>query len=224
MKKCVVFDFDCTITYYHWFKTMRGVYKKYDLNGVVHNLATIQYTDEDSKKMHASIPIHHIPNKDFGYPRHLCEIIMGGKKRINEIKKFFRTLSNHGVILVIASHGYVDEICNILRTVGINPNIFKYIFGNTLTQPAIRGTDGKLSYTKMTKVDKIQFIKSLHKSVKDIAYIDDSPKFDYYDTFIIKNINTIPLKSENGGMNQDHMEYILALMNINGNDVRCMNF
>ena len=219
MKKCIVFDFDCTITYYHCFNVMRGTYDS-DNGCNINNIIKYLYTD--SKKLYRSIPNIHISNKDFGNPIYLCNIIMGGTKRINNIKQFFKKLLDHGVILVIASFGYVDEICNILKTVGINPNIFKYIFGRTLTYPAIRGTNGKLSYIKTHKIDKVKFIKCLHHSsdtklengIGNIVYIDDSPGFNYFDSFIMENIKTIKLKSDNGGMNEYHMNQILELMNI----------
>ncbi len=216
MKKCVVFDFDCTITYYHWFNVMRGKYNINNINNI------IKYLDTDSKKLYTSIPNSYISNKDFGNPIYLCNIIMGGTTRINKIKQFFKKLLDNGVILVIASYGYVDEIYNILKTVGINPNIFKYIFGRTLTYPAIRGTNGKLSYIKTHKIDKVKFIKylrhgsdrKLENGIGNIVYIDDTPGFNYFDSFIMENIKTINLKSDNGGMNKHHMNQILELMNI----------
>ena len=51
MKKCIVFDFDCTITYYHWFNLMRGIYNSDNGCNINNNINdVIKYLDTDSSK------------------------------------------------------------------------------------------------------------------------------------------------------------------------------
>lgn len=153
-KKCFVFDFDCTLTYTHWFYFLHDFdkyLKKYGIQPYLSEyLANLHNKGNKSNKGN---------NKLTSYEKQvLLSVIMGGKKRIDMLNTFLKILIRNGYSLFIASRGYLDDILYLLKLSGIKANMFKYINARSyenevMSKDAFLCVLYRRGYTKIRYVD-----------------------------------------------------------------------
>ena len=111
MRKCVVFDFDCTITkrhFYHFLNSSKHFKKLYDINLTCLRQATKPYFNG---------LINNISESDLNL---FIDIIMGGQQRLDMLKLFFYKLRSSGIVLHISSRGTYKQIVNCLRLLNLD--------------------------------------------------------------------------------------------------------
>jgi hypothetical protein len=170
--KCVVFDFDCTLTKRHFYHFLNN-YSKFK------NLYDKEFTDWDKiKELKERVKPYFdskssiISNNDI---KSIINIIFGGTKRLTMIKSMLNKLHNNKIHLNISSRGCTNEIYNFLRLYDLC-NYFNFVNGCRNTYIL---SDDKDKYIKNTiKTDgKIDFFKRfIINRYNFITYIDDDKK------------------------------------------------
>lgn len=117
IKKCFVFDFDCTITYshLHWLTNEPfGRYRERWNNVIIEH----GYDDRILGQI--------FDKKDIWWMSHdaLTKIIFGNELRLNNIKNFFEELKKNNYDIYVSSRGNCDPIKKALDYVALMKNIF----------------------------------------------------------------------------------------------------
>lgn len=189
-KKCFVFDFDCTITFTHWFYFVHDFDKYKTLYNVPSCLGKLSKLVKENRKLT-------LYEKSI-----LIKYIMGGYERINMLKSFLAILIRDGYSLFIASRGYVEDILYLLKLSGLN--VFRYINAHS---------------SEHKNISKDKFLFNLYqRGYTKIRYVDDNNEehnklnlenVDYF--YYGSNVN---LQKENLGLTSNMLNTILKHDNI----------
>jgi len=223
----VVFDFDCTFSSVHFFKTLRNhspwdkkcllYYKKnghiedkrgnYKLEGDT-SFELLSLLNDRTKQRNVKQIIQLLrTSRSFGY------YIMGGYNRVCMIKNMISTLKLAGVSLYMSTLGFVDEIIAILEAVDISIRCFECIQGKIYHLNSDIGlyhpTVNKITPFNSNKRTFINMIKKLRNL--EILYIDDNV---ICDEFANDDIQIMKLPHEGSGMNSEHIQNIYHTLNL----------
>ena len=179
MKNCLIFDFDCTLTYTHWF------YFVNDFNYWLQNFGFKNFKIDEKEiyilkncskfflECRKKNPIYNtiINEKNFKkYKKCVLKYIFGGKKRLDMIIKLFKTINDKNYDIYVISYSYMYDI---------------YLMFHIFDIGKIKKVIAKSRYSEMETKD--YYLKEIYFSgVKKIIYVDDS-EHDY-DNFI-KNLD-----------------------------------
>lgn len=221
----VVFDFDCTLSSIHLFKTLRGwkqwkqILKQTFSDDKIKDMK--EYPNDTSAQLIRIIlngeqidrkkKLELLRNATF-----FCYYIMGGSKRINMLKNMLFILYSAKVDMFIASFGYVDEIMAVLNAVNISLLNCKGIHGKLPTGIIGMYKPYHNMYEKMV-LDKFGFIKTIKNihNYKKIIYIDDFISKEIMYKFSIANICTIiPIQQESKGITIEDSKKIYEKLNL----------
>ena len=165
-KPIVIFDFDCTITFSHWYWFLNNTHK-FAKNAQWCGSSNISDIIALSKQVNSNLnSLDHLLDIQ---RKELMTLIFGGINRLLEIFDFLDYLSEYGCHLYISSRGNCSQIIPLINQVGLDqyfmlPNGIVNI--NAHGDPCIQG-------------DKVEFIiadtNSLRNKYPDshIYYIDD---------------------------------------------------
>ncbi|ARF10018.1 protein kinase [Indivirus ILV1] len=194
-KKCIVFDFDCTLTSKHLYKSLRE-------NTNMHDLILKLKPNQNNEKYKNDI-IEYVND------------IFGGIERIAKLKSLFSNLKDANIDLYISSRGVVAEIASALLAVDLY-SYFQKIYGITETNGGQNKT--KLIYGLYDKYNEIIYIDDNHSEHNDFKNSLGKPenkssneKTIVYEFDNMKYIFIQSLTYENGGINDTHMELIKTL-------------
>lgn len=162
IKKCFVFDFDCTITFTHWFHFIHN----FDRYMAITNNNYLKGCYEDLKNLSDKINLGIKNTKLTSYEKQLLiNNIMGGYERIHILKTFLALLINNGYSLFIASRGCLKDIVYLLEISNIDIKLFKAINA----QHFCNNKNCRYNY-----MSKEMFLYTLYnKGYNVIRYIDD---------------------------------------------------
>ena len=107
---CIVFDFDCTITVQHLFKSLYCEYYKSDI--------CLDNKFEKFKDQFINFK-ENTNNKDKEFKNNFIELFFGGIDRYHKMKTFFKELISEHDDLYISSNGYQIDILKSLQLVGL---------------------------------------------------------------------------------------------------------
>ena len=199
MNKCIIFDFDCTLTYSNYFCLINS-FKKYTEGW---NSVLDQF----------NISINDLPIITTNWNQHKTQItnlIFGGPERLNTIISFFNTLKTNNFDIYISSRGNCDQIYNALQFF----NLRKYI----------TYTNANYNETKCVQENKDKFIESLKDKYDKIYYVDDvndehhtilfNNKMGNKYTYFGENIGLYPNKN---GLDKEMINKILTTIGIHNN-------
>ena len=172
--KCVVFDFDCTLTkrhFYHFLNNQSKFKKLY--NKEFTDWKKIKELKERVKPYFEDRSCF-ISDNDI---KSILNIIIGGINRLKIIKSMLNKLYNNKVHLHISSRGFTNEIYKFLRLYNLE-NYFNFVNGCRNTYILLNDkngdkyikntikTNGKIDFFKRFIIDRYNFI----------TYIDDDQK------------------------------------------------
>lgn len=174
MKKCFIFDFDCTLTISHFY------YFVYDIDSYCINWRSVaDKFNIEQKNIRALSAIWCeacIPTSTLSQPHNrlrallmenqdlLLNLIFGGKHRLSLIKLFLQSLIDAEYDLYISSRGMTEDIIKIMDLFDLS-KYFKEINANVRTHTHARAG---------TNVGKVDFILGLAKNgYEEISYVDD---------------------------------------------------
>jgi phosphoglycolate phosphatase-like HAD superfamily hydrolase len=233
-KHCI-FDFDCTLTKYHWWK---GVYNGYFLKLIGHILTYINDTKDKNniRRFLTNIKYNqfddnNVYKKDgFKNMKAFVEYVFGGRECVNRLRDMLTCLKNSGVYLHISTNGQANEAVHLLELVGISKNMFSYVHGysdtrdkkvvidiinNSVISRKFNGEE--LTNNKMIPYyglyPKSNFIKAICKeSSKDNCLFVDDDSSSYIGCE--EYCNFINLEYENGGMKEEHFKEIKKILKL----------
>jgi hypothetical protein len=196
-----VFDFDCTLTYTHFYyftNDLDTYCKKFKVEQTdkIKNLqvSIIKYLKEDTK-----INLYLLEQ--------FIELIFGGNDRLKMIKQFLCKLNLNNVY--IASRGNKNDICKCIDLCGIKIS-HNNIFGNETPKVNVINNlinKGNVFYVDDDRFEHIEFIRNL-------LIIDKFPM-----TIAQKNNNNYvfmnSLMKEGSGLTLEQINLILHFYNIN---------
>jgi hypothetical protein len=196
-----VFDFDCTLTYTHFYyftNDLDTYCKKFKVEQTdkIKNLqvSIIKYLKEDTK-----INLYLLEQ--------FIELIFGGNDRLKMIKQFLCKLNLNNVY--IASRGNKNDICKCVDLLGIKIS-HNNIFGNETPKVNVINNlinKGNVFYVDDDRFEHIEFIRNL-------LIIDKFPM-----TIAQKNNNNYvfmnSLMKEGSGLTLEQINLILHFYNIN---------
>jgi len=199
----VVFDFDCTLSENHLWKTTHRYTKQPHETKDWGQIATDAGFPGQTKKL--------INNPLF------VEWIMGGSQRIQQLRDFLTHLQRCDVRLEISTLSEVDRVYHVLRQVGLI-RFFSRIHGRHSS-----GT-GTVVWKHPDKITKVQFLTGVlnhliykrnwvHKIAKDtggpVIFIDDSPKnYGGINRSIVSVFSHPTFKKDGSGLTQEHFRII----------------
>ena len=156
-KRCVVFDFDCTLTYSNFFYLVHDpdINKYKQKFGHVLQQFGYQNMSEGELRSIVNLNVLNTPDK----MRKFINIIFGGEKRFAQLKFFLNYLKRMGYDLYVSSLGQCSSITACLRYVGLE-DLFTSI-----------NARGEGSCWKGTKDVYLEYL--LNSGCKIIEYIDD---------------------------------------------------
>lgn len=131
-KKCIIFDFDCTITEKHFYYLMEdkitfiGMYdNKYGIKtkndvlfGLILYIESLRHYNNDMS-INEFITTNII--KDDKKVNDLIEIIFGSRERLEMLRKFFDKCQKEGIDLCISSRGIFSDIIIALKLTNLLP-------------------------------------------------------------------------------------------------------
>lgn len=223
-KKIAIFDYDCTITQRHLFKTL-AFYPNSHVTSkeqFIIDPKIIENWDDESTALYYKIlktkDVTQIKKQDFSKAKDFLLFIFGGEQRLNDLNHFYQQLIQNGVELIIASHGIcshimatLDEISRLLNLPYLHSNNFIITLGND--ESYMKHIMIKSGIEEETKLSKGELILQLIQNRDLAVFIDDTP--DYYQEISVNpKIKTVDLKQEDYGMNNNHMEQILQILSI----------
>lgn len=181
--KCIVFDFDCTLTYNHYYylTSNNGLYKtddyKLDDKTIDKELLKslfmqVKYMDDNQI---SSLKEKWIKNNQI-----IINIVMGGNERLDMIRNFFEWLKNHNVDIFISSKGMCNDIVFVLY----HMDLMSYIKEINAYQDVVYFKDS----SSCIVCPKSKYLSKLLKSYDTVFYVDDDP--DEHNK--IKNIQKFP--------------------------------
>jgi len=205
----IVFDFDCTLTKEHWWK---GIYHG-EFSSNAHlvdqlNLGEI-YILKNYNNFNSGIRLYQIP--EFENIPNLINYMWGGRKRLENVRKFLNELSENDIKIHISTNGQVNEVIKLLKQSHIPLSVFTYIHGFNDSRSAKLMYDMKEEkYTQFDTCEKVEFIKYVYKNhtIDEYAYIDDD-SCEYANAR--QMCKTINLKKESGGMTNNYFVFIKEL-------------
>lgn len=173
MRKILVTDFDCTLTYVHYFHFMNN------RAGVFFN--TDNWDSHFSTNFGRSLYENTEPF-NAGNVNHLVTLFFGSRQRLVNLKIFLSIFKNFGYEIHISSRGVCDDIIDLIKKVGLNEYIDQI------------NSASKKSNNNCIISSKVPYITSLLKdrNVEKVVYIDDddaehkilqtlnSPKYMYF--------------------------------------------
>lgn len=209
--KCVILDFDCTISAVHTFYFMHdGNYAQRHMNvfskqsgmpmskiiNIYEWLQELLYPDND-----ATSEVFHLTKDQLDMKvdnkftpnelNQLVQYLFGGTDRIAELAKVFKSARDTKHTLIIGSRGNLHEIVFLLKMV----DLFKYMNFILATNNQSLYSDHTYIYPKFTEngpkaivinssIGKVEFInKLISLGYVKIAYVDDDKtEFDYFKT------------------------------------------
>ena len=210
-KKCVVFDFDCTITYTHYYQFLFG----YTDWVIKHANRKFDERIPDLREISNAIRDYRLPeleplknileqiNPD--YEELLIKYIMGSRERLNEINRMMETFHDKGYDIFIASRGY-SYLIGLLVNLFEIPYI-KQIYGMPM--------DKSIPYiSKEYRLEEL-FLNGYTK----ILYTDDDPAEGSAFIRIIKQKNYeldyqfMPLSRDGKGLSRPSILFLLNKTN-----------
>lgn len=163
-KKCIVFDFDCTLTYTHYYYYINDLEKyKTDWFTKLDKEYTKNINDIILKDMQNNFNW----NK---YKDNLTNILFGGEERLDNIINFLTLLKENGYDIYISSRGICNDIYKVLEFYDIK----KYV-------QEVNANDNTNVCPQMHKA---MYIMHLKKKYGVIYYVDDDESDNYS---ILKN-------------------------------------
>jgi len=237
-KHCI-FDFDCTLTRYHWWKGIYNGHFYKSINRILININDTKDTNNirrfltNIRNKHSNNDINEYnayTDDNFKNMQSFVEFVFGGKEVVNNLRRSLENLRNNCVQLHISTNGQANEVIELLELVGISKNMFSYIHGysdfrdekividilNTDNIITDNFTDNIITDNfngeKLTNL-KLPFIRAICKdSIKDnCIYIDDDGR-EYRKC---KDLCTcINLAYENGGMREEHFNEIKKILKL----------
>jgi len=174
--KCIVFDFDCTLTYrhYHYFMINQSAFlKKWSLGNeyidYYKKINNIQYDEDIVNKF--LIYLKELPNKIIqnnlteNDKQILITIIFGSHKRLHVIKSMLRVLKKNNYDIYLSSRGYCDNLIKMLMLC----NLYKYF-----KRISCVGCNDS-TYNNIDIMGKVPFFeKYIIGKYNKIIYIDDN--------------------------------------------------
>lgn len=190
-KSIFIFDFDCTLTYSHWFYFIRDFngWKSKFLEELPYYYGCPEDAEEKrnntlqilSQKISQFITTNNNLNKEQYISKAksflskeelqlLLHYIMGGKARLLMICSLIETLIKNGYEIAIASRGFYNDILFLLAILDSTNNIKMINANHDCTY------DANQILRNSKYISKEAFIKSLLDSgYKKVRYIDDDP-------------------------------------------------
>lgn len=189
MKNCIVFDFDCTLTYSNYFYLLNGYNKYKEKWGNV--LVEHGITEEELP----NITTNWSSNRE-----RLTKLIFGGQQRLDDIINFFHILKTNNFDIYISSRGNCDHIHNALTFFGLNTYI-SYVNAN-------------YNVNRCVVENKDVFIEGLKDKYDKIYYVDDVS--DEHHSIMFKNKlgNKYTYFGENIGLMDGHNGLTKNMMTI----------
>jgi len=209
-KRCVVFDFDCTLTKEHWWKTMNwDNYKmRLSVDGWDQESKTLLFIDSINyrQRLHES--------KNLPKAIKLLEYIWGGNERLEKIKGFLKKLKENRVDIFVSTNGQANEVEGVLKASEVGIDIFGYIHGydDTRFGKKVIRTQKEVEPSDSSKEWFINYLKEV-ENYEVIIYIDD----DNGEYLSIQQLGVITIENlpkEKGGMTDIHMKDILTKLGI----------
>lgn len=194
MKKCFIFDFDCTITYSHYYYYRNNIeyYKKKWANVLkMFNIDANALFNLSRENIWSPFKVD------------IINLFFGGEQRLNYIRAFFDAIRNNGYDIYISSRGNYAEILELLIFLDLD----RYIKD---INAAIR-TRESLRYKNMSKIMFVDCI--LQEKYDKIIYVDDNN--DEHLTIIRNpyiNTNNYKFYGENVGLHKDGNGLSIASM------------
>lgn len=179
-KTCIVFDFDCTVTYRHMYFFLNDVdnfNKMYEVPGMnkdqiralsnairsiyIKNKKFVSHDKLIQDKL--SLPSDSILNK-------FIDIIFGGFERVDILNKFLKRYHENGIDLHISSRGHLREIILALRITGL----FDYFttIHSTLDKLIYQKNGSRIVQYDQAKDKLIMYM--LKHQYDNVFYIDDT--------------------------------------------------
>jgi len=205
-KRCMVFDFDCTLTYSHFY------YLLYDSDPNKYRSKFGDVLNEFGYQNMTTAQLKNIANLSLPYDntryQQFINIIFGGTERFTQLVFMLNMLKRLGYNLFISSHGQCDSIKEALRITGI------YTLFDEINA---RGNGSCWKGTKDSFMDLLA-----HSGYRTILYADDDASSDmkfknimnsdprFYNGFSYQYYgNNIGLQMEGRGLTRDMMALIL---------------
>ena len=169
-KKCVVFDFDCTITtkHWYWFTT--------DLSTFVQKFGNISDQFNCREKILECLKTKITYTLSFGERNWIMMTFLGGYDRIAYLKDMFKTLTTNGCTLYILSRGNKSHIDTFLNITGLNlyfssENVYGHEMRKDLFLKKLINKYEKVTYIDDDNTEHLAFLKSTHIEENKYTYI-----------------------------------------------------
>lgn len=173
--RCVVFDFDCTLTYTHYFYFL-NMYQLYKdpqkgpwYKEVTENKGFIKSSELDDiasriENMYGMPKGEYLVNTCMTEEQ-LINIFFGGSDRLNRLKNMLQTLQDNGYDIYISSRGNCENILSLVRKVGISEYFVEIDAGYPTGDLKCNYNDGKIEF--------ITYILAKTNKYNNIMYVDD---------------------------------------------------
>ena len=206
--KCVVFDFDCTLTYKHWYHfTM-------DLATFERKFGSISDELNCREQILECLKKRIIYTLSFGERNWIIDNFMGGAERLTYIKEMMKTLTKAGNTLYISSRGNKKDIETFLNIVGLNTyfmsdNVYGYEMKKDLLIKKLIAKNDNVVYIDDDNTEHLNFLRSTILSKRDSDELSDTVNSYTYED---KHVYTyIKLDHEGKGINKSICQKILEL-------------
>lgn len=199
IKKCFVFDFDCTFTYSHFYYLLferDSIKYRERFGNVLKQFGYENYSDSELKRIANTKSFQSDTYEKF------VNIIYGGQNRLKILVFFLNFLKKMGYDLYISSHGACGAILENLKAVNLH-HFFKTINA--------RGTGDCWKGTKDVFVENL-----VKEGYHTIVYVDDDNSYDSKIRLKIpSNVRynfygqNIGLRKEGNGLDRRMMTFLL---------------
>lgn len=217
MHKSIFFDFDCTITFTHYYLFMNKPKVFVSRFGLNRWMNTIISDYELIKKS--------IYNSSTTYYDLIIDVFFGGAERFNTLKQFFDTIQKMDVDMYISSNGYCADIVSLLKLVGMD-KYFVEIHSRE-AYDSEKCVDNNFDEKQPSK-DKIRYLFDKLEIYDEIYFIDDDETIKagceiHGSNLIIKNSDNkikyfgsnIGLFNNKNGLDGLMMNFIIQQLNNN---------
>jgi predicted HAD superfamily phosphohydrolase YqeG len=169
-KKCVVFDFDCTITtkHWYWFTT--------DLSTFVQKFGDISDQFNCREKILECLKTKITYTLSFGERNWIMMSFLGGYDRMAYLKDMFKTLTTNGCTLYILSRGNKSHIDTFLNITGLNlyfssENVYGHEMRKDLFLKKLINKYEKVTYIDDDDTEHLAFLRSTCVEENKYTYI-----------------------------------------------------